>query len=317
MGFDALLGNGQTKENLGLALKKGRISHFYLISGPEGSGKHTLARLLATAILCTGTDKPCGKCAACRKVLEGVHPDFITVDGPEKKTVPVDLIRHARADMYVLPNESEHKLYLFPRAQDMGIPGQNALLKVLEEPPSYGVFLLLTTNPDALLPTVRSRCTEIRMQALPRNVLLEALARQFPQAEPEDLQAAASRSGGFLGQAQALLAAGSQVPEETRLLVDALCRRDSLKLTQVLVPMEKWKRDALADTLKLWQELLESALATACGSQAVSPLARALAASRESRDLYAMYETVKKAREYTLSNVSPAAVCGFLAWTLR
>ena len=231
--------------------------------------------------------------------------------------MPVDLIRQARADMYVLPNESEHKLYLFPRAQDMGIPGQNALLKVLEEPPGYGVFVLLTTNPDALLPTVRSRCTEIRMQALPRNVLLEALARQFPQAEPEDLQAAASRSGGFLGQAQALLAAGSQIPEETRLLVDALCRRDSLKLTQVLVPMEKWKRDALADTLKLWQELLESALATACGSQAVSPLARALAASRESRDLYAMYETVKKAREYTLSNVSPAAVCGFLAWTLR
>ena len=239
------------------------------------------------------------------------------MDDPEKKTVPVDLIRQARADMYVMPNESEHKLYLFPRAQDMGIPGQNALLKVLEEPPSYGVFLLLTTNPDALLPTVRSRCTEIRMQALPRNVLLEALARQFPQAEPEDLQAAASRSGGFLGQAQALLAAGSQIPEETRLLADALCSRDSLKLTQVLVPMEKWKRDALADTLKLWQELLESALATACGSQAVSPLARALAASRESRDLYAMYETVKKAREYTLSNVSPAAVCGFLAWTLR
>ena len=177
MGFDTLLGNDQTKENLGLALKKGRISHFYLISGPEGSGKHTLARLLAAAILCTGADRPCGKCTACRKVLEGVHPDFITVDDPEKKTVPVDLIRQARADMYVLPNESEHKLYLFPRAQDMGIPGQNALLKVLEEPPGYGVFVLLTTNPDALLPTVRSRCTEIRMQALPRNVLLEALAR--------------------------------------------------------------------------------------------------------------------------------------------
>ena len=173
MGFDGLLGNEQIKRNLAASLEKGHISHFYLISGPEGSGKHTLARLLAAAILCRGADKPCGKCTPCRKVAEGVHPDCITVDDPEKKTVPVDLIRQARADVYIQPNESEHKIYLFPRAQDMGLPGQNALLKVLEEPPAYGVFLLLTTNADALLPTVRSRCTELRMEPLPQSLLCE------------------------------------------------------------------------------------------------------------------------------------------------
>ena len=74
-------------------------------------------------------------CNTCRKVMEDIHPDFITIDDPEKKTVPVDLIRQARADIYIQPNESDHKIYLFPRAQDMGIPGQNALLKILEEPP--------------------------------------------------------------------------------------------------------------------------------------------------------------------------------------
>ena len=317
MGFEGLLGNDHIKGNLRSSLQKGRISHFYLISGPEGSGKHTLARLLAAAILCAGEDVPCGRCPACRKVLAGVHPDYITVDDPEKKTVPVDLIRQARADMFVLPNESERKLYLFPRAQDMGIPGQNALLKVLEEPPSYGVFLLLTTNPDALLPTVRSRCTELRMKALPPELLRDVLAQRFPQAQEADLRAAVSRSGGFLGQAQTLLTEGAQVPPETQKLVEALCGRDALGLTQVLVPMEKWKRDALAEILKSWQVLLEGAITTACGLEAVSPLARTLAASREIRDLYAMYETVKKARDYTLSNVSPAAVCGFLAWALR
>ena len=110
MGFEALLGNGRLKENLTESLSKGHISHCYLISGPLGSGKHTLARLLAAAILCQGRDKPCMICTPCRKVLDGNHPDYITVDDPEKKTVPVELIRQARADMFIQPNESEHKI---------------------------------------------------------------------------------------------------------------------------------------------------------------------------------------------------------------
>ena len=106
MGFGALLGNRQLKENLTESLSKGHISHCYLITGPEGSGKRTLARLLAQAILCQGTDKPCGVCTPCRKILDGNHPDYILVDDPEKKTVPVELIRQARADMFIQPNES-------------------------------------------------------------------------------------------------------------------------------------------------------------------------------------------------------------------
>ena len=88
MGFEALLGNERLKENLTGSLSRGRVSHFYLISGPEGSGRRTLARLLAAALMCDGTHQPCMRCEACRKVMAGVHPDFITVDDPEKKTVP-------------------------------------------------------------------------------------------------------------------------------------------------------------------------------------------------------------------------------------
>ena len=317
MGFETLLGNDQLKKNLAESLHKGRISHFYLISGPEGSGKHTLARLLAAAILCRGSRKPCLTCDPCRKVFSGNHPDFITVDDPEKKTVTVDLIRQVRADIYVQPNESDHKIYLFPRAQDMGLPGQNALLKVLEEPPKYGVFLLLTDNPDKLLPTVRSRCTELKLLPLSEDVLRRQLRRDFPDAQEEDLSAAIGRSGGFLGQAKALLEAGGELPPQTEGFLRAFGQKDALLLVQTLTPMEKWKRDALADILRQWIDLTESALVSRSGSQALSSHARALAKQRTAPELYQAVTTLKKALDYCLSNVSPAAICGWLSWELR
>lgn len=317
MGFDALLGNDRLKQNLTRSLSKGHVSHFYLISGPEGSGKHTLAKLLAAAILCQGEDKPCGRCTPCRKVMDGSHPDFITVDDPEKKTVPVDLIRQARADMYIQPNESEHKIYLFPRAQDMGLPGQNALLKVLEEPPSYGVFLLLADNPNKLLPTVRSRCTELRLLPLPRDTLLGQLRRDFPQAQPEDLEAAAQRSGGNLGQAKALMQEGRQLSPQTEGFLQALCQRSPLLLMQALVPLEKWKRDALGDLLSQWVALTEAALVNRSGLTAVSPGARQLAAVYTSTELHKILSALQKGSLYLQSNVSPGAVCGYLEWELQ
>lgn len=122
MGFDALLGNDRLKQNLTRSLSKGHVSHFYLISGPEGSGKHTLAKLLGAAILCQGTDKPCGRCTPCRKVMDGSHPDFITVDDPEKKTVTVDLIRQARADVYIQPTSRSTKFTCSPGRRTWGFP---------------------------------------------------------------------------------------------------------------------------------------------------------------------------------------------------
>ena len=317
MAFDSLLGNERLKENLSRSIGRGRISHFYLISGPEGSGKHTLARLLGAAILCQGQSRPCGTCPACRKALGAGHPDLITIDDPEKKTVPVDLIRQARADIYIRPNEADHKVYLFPRAQDMGIPGQNALLKVLEEPPAYGVFILLTDNPEKLLPTVRSRCTELALTALSPAQLRQELQRRFPQASQEAVAAAASRSGGFLGQAATILEEGSDLPAETQAFLQAYAGRSPLGLVQTLVPMEKLKRDQLIPLLQQWVNCLEGALVYRSGMPTVTPMAPELTAARSAEELMEAVRQLQTCIEYAQGNVSPAAICGHLTWALR
>lgn len=317
MGFEALLGNQRLKDNLTAGVGRGRVSHFYLISGPKGSGKHTLARLLAAAAVCAEPKKPCLQCSACRKVMEGVHPDFITIDDPEKKNVSIDLIRQATADVYVRPNEADRKVYLFPRGQDIGIPGQNALLKVLEEPPTYGVFLLLTDNPEKILPTVRSRCTELTLRALPEDVLKSALLRQFPNTDADTLEAVMEQSGGYLGQAQTLLAEGLETDPVTEAFVKSFAARDTMGLLQVLVPMERYKRDQVLPILQRWKNLLQQAILCRSGMATLSRLARTLASQRSSQELMQAARQIQKTIEYTQGNVSVAAVCGYLEWALR
>lgn len=176
MSFDALLGNDTIKARLSSALSNRRLSHCFLITGPVGSGKHTLARLLSAAMQCTQETKPCLQCSQCRKVLDGMHPDIIHVTDSDRKAVSVKIVREACADLYIRPNEGNRKIYLFD--QELNPQGQNALLKSIEEPPPYGSFLLLTQHAEQMLPTIRSRCVELRLSRC-RRVCFE---RSFPNA---------------------------------------------------------------------------------------------------------------------------------------
>ena len=316
MGFETLLGNDRLKQNLTSSLQKGRISHFYLISGPAGSGKHTLARLLASAILCQSANAPCGSCHICRKVRENNHPDVITVEDPDHKAVAVKLVRQAREDMYILPNESDYKIYLFP--QELNVEGQNALLKILEEPPKYGVFILLTTNAEQLLPTVRSRCTELALKALPSELLTRVLAKEFPDAPADVLEAAVSRSGGYLGQARDLLEQGASLPPQTERFLSAFAEKNSLELAKLFAGLEKMKRDQLLPLLTEWTVMLEDALACRSGMRPLHPITHTVAAQRSSQELMQAISQLQKAIAYAGErNVSPAAVCGYLLWQLK
>ena len=315
MAFESLLGNARIKQNLSAAAAKNRFAHFYLISGPKGSGKHTLAKLLAAALMCESERRPCGTCSACRKIMADTHPDFITVEDPEHKNVAVRIIREARESIFVRPNEGARKIYLFP--QEMGIEGQNALLKVLEEPPSYGVFIILSDNPEKLLPTVRSRCTTLQLTAVEPAILKPWLAAKFPNADPMDVDAAIRRSGGYPGQAAQFLENGENLSPEVENFVKSFAARDTMGLLQVIVPMERWKRDQAIPVFTAWLSALQEGLSCRSGAPAASRAAKALADQRSAKDLLAAVEAMQKAIEYTQGNVSVAAVCGWLVHALR
>ena len=313
MGFEGLLGNARLKENLRHSVDSGRLSHFYLISGPRGSGKRTLARLLAAAAVCRDGNKPCLACSACRKAMTGNHPDIITVTDPEHKAVAVKIVREYREDVYIKPNEADKKVYIFP--QELGTEGQNALLKILEEPPSYGVFILLAENPQQILTTVRSRCTLLQMESLPKGLLLSQLGKQFPGADQEQLLAAAERSGGYLGQAAELLKEGEVVSGRTKAFAKAFLDSDPVAMTRLMVGMEKTKRDQAVEEVEQWLHLLQNALSCRSGLPAVTQEIKQLSRQDPAKLLCAIRE-LEKAITYLKSNVSVAAVCANLQWTL-
>lgn len=143
---------------------RNQLGHAFLLLGTDGKALEKTARFAASALLCAGEEKPCGRCAHCRKVASGIHPDLVRLEREkDRREILVGQVRTLRQEAYVLPNEAARKVFLIPEADTMNAAAQNALLKVLEEPPSYAAFLLMGTNPGAFLQTVRSRCVELRV----------------------------------------------------------------------------------------------------------------------------------------------------------
>lgn len=165
MPLTSLAGNHALKEQLRPRLSGGTLGHALILSGPAGSGKHTLAAILSRAMVCEHPgSKPCGSCPACKKALAGIHPDIITiVPEPGKTAINVDQVRQMRADAHIRPNEANRKVYLLEQADHLRGEAQNAMLKLLEEGPVYAAFLLLCENSGNLLPTVRSRCETLAL----------------------------------------------------------------------------------------------------------------------------------------------------------
>lgn len=232
--FNIFAGNTELKENVAAIIRRGEAAHAYIIEGGQGSGKTMFAHLFAAALICEGKGKralPCGECTACLKVERGVHPDVISVDRGDRTTLGIDTIREVRADAFILPSEAERKIYIIEDAHLMTNDAQNAFLQVLEEPPSYAVFLLTCTEPLRLLPTVRSRAPSLRLRPLTADEMEEFLlskagdkARRLRDSDREAWEELIAASGGMPGVALTLLDGGlEERRRERNLAVKLLC----------------------------------------------------------------------------------------------
>lgn len=256
-GFDDILGHDAVKRHFQTAVKVHKISHAYILAGEAGMGKKSLADAFALTLFCeSGQDRPCMKCHSCRQVLSGNHPDLIRVTHEKSQTIGVDDVREQINDtMMIRPYSGGYKVYIVDEAEKMTVQAQNALLKTIEEPPDYAVIMLLTVNPDGFLPTILSRCVQLKLKPLKdsevRNYLENRL--QVPSGDA-DLYAAFAR--GNLGKAIRL--AGS---DHFRHLYDELIYMlknvKGMDLSDMMARIRRWKDEELdmgecLDFIQVW-----------------------------------------------------------------
>ncbi|MDR2909671.1 MAG: AAA family ATPase [Oscillospiraceae bacterium] len=235
-----------------------------LIEGAEGSGKSELARYLGAALLCRGEEnRPCGQCSACRKLQKNIHPDFQVFESEKKaaRSFHVGLVRALRASAYIRPNESRVAVFLLEDCETMTDEAQNALLKILEEPPGAAVFLLTCKNRSMLLETVRSRVASLSLEIPGAAACLEVLRERFPEAEPEKLKEAAQCSGGSIGAAVRILDGREKGGEGIRAaaagLLVKIAEADDYGALLLMRPWEKDRQGLAA--------LLEQLYSLVCG----------------------------------------------------
>ena len=269
--FPDFFGNEATKDRLGRALTAGTLPHALILSGPRGSGRRTLSRLIASALFCeragTAAPLPCGECEACRRVREGIFPDLHIIAPEEGKAlIPVAKIREMRAEMSLSASEADFRVFVVEEADRMNAAAQNALLVSLEEPPE-GVFILLVTeSEEALLTTVRSRCQTVRTELFEPPRLREFLIRdkRFSALEREDPERAAALlegAHGSIGEALLLLGGGAlgevlRRRETVDAVIAALGAGGAAALYEAMRPLSAGRREEVSELLLLLSEAL-------------------------------------------------------------
>ena len=233
------------------SVQAGRIVHALLFEGPRGSGKRTMARLMAQATVCSGADKPCGVCPACKRFLAGSHPD-VRVMKPEKRTIGVDEVRALIDALSLRTYEGGKHIVIIEQADRLTPPAQNALLKTLESPAGEALFFLITDAPGAILPTIVSRCQTVRFHDLSVEECAGVLEARG--IAPERARELAGMAQGSVGRALEIDGSEAWRDLRARVLASLEALRGPASVAGAAAPLEgeKGGEDEILDMLELW-----------------------------------------------------------------
>lgn len=224
-----IIGQSLLLDRLENMVSSGRVAHAYLLTGPKGIGKTTIGETFARMLFCTSSARrPCGVCQSCIQFMSGNHPDFIQLI-PKGKSIKIDDIRNLRRDIVIKPYQGSRKVYMIDDAHIMTMHAQNALLKTLEEPPSYATIILGADNINVLLPTIISRCQVIPIKRLPSNAIHKILLERGLSSD--EASVFARMSEGLPGRGIAL-----SLDEDFKTL-----REDVINYLDNLFSMKEWE----------------------------------------------------------------------------
>ena len=261
-GFEEILGNEMVKDHFKKAIANHKISHAYILTGEAGMGRKSIANAFAMTLLCEkGGSEPCMTCHSCKQVMSGNHPDLIYVKHEKPGSIGVDDVREQINDTIMIrPYSSYYKIYIVDEAEKMTVQAQNALLKTIEEPPAYAVIILITTNQEAFLPTILSRCVQMKLKPL-KDFTIKSYLTQNLHIPEKDADICAAFARGNLGKA-IHLASSDEFKElfqkvmvlvknvgtmDISMLLDCIreMKEQNFDIGEVLDLMQFWYRDVL------------------------------------------------------------------------
>jgi DNA polymerase-3 subunit delta' len=324
-----IIGHTAAVAYLRRSLLNGRGAHAYLLSGPAHIGKALLALRLAQRLLCerAGAD-PCLECRACKRVAHGNHPDvrFISLaaqhaagkpDAAVSKELKIDTVREWQRDIDLRPFEADRRVFILDDAQTLTEAASNALLKTLEEPPSYAVLILIAHGTGDLLPTIVSRCRLVRLGPVPRTTVAQALRERNVAAE--DAQLVAAWSDGRIGWALDAVANPDLLDQQqqrldTLMQLGAVSRIERMRWAEERAKEYRGDTAAALDWIRLWQSWWRDVLLVHSGNEGLvthldrQPEVQQVAKGTALREVQQFLATLDAAPVQLADNVNPQLV---------